>query len=368
VLDVVLDDERRQRMVATGTRDPNAFLYYLRGRAEYEAAHAEGLETNDRLWEANRWFEQALQLDPDFALARFYHHDAYGHAIMGDIAVPPALRLPDGSADLPRIQRLMQEDLAAALASGTGTPHARTLSLIVNYQRGEWTGLAAAVAALDEESASGGVETVDGGWLWFPTMIVRAAEPARRMHAWMLRRNPLDAGIWSQVIDGELLAGDLAAAERALARATELELTHRFLDESRVRLLIASGRAREVLEVEVPRMGRGRVALWASIRAHAELGNVAEARALLEAADRAFQREEGCWVLARIGDQEAANQCAARLDAEPQGWVRLTRLIVNGGSVPFDPGAAPRFTALYRASGAPPWPRTEAVGAPGGAR
>jgi hypothetical protein len=59
-----------------------------------------------------------------------------------------------------------------------------------------------------------------------------------------------------------------------------------------------------------------------------------------------------------MGDQRGANACARAIDDSPQGWVRLTRVVVDQGSVPFDDVAAPRFAAMYRASGAPPWPRT----------
>jgi TolB-like protein len=361
-LDVVLDEERRGRMLATGTREPAAFLYYLRGRAEYEAAHQLGLETNDRLWEANAWFDRALEIDPDYALTRFYHHDAYSHALMGDIAVPPRYRLPDGAVDGARLERIMRADLEGALASARGTSLETSLALFVNFSRGDWTRLASAVAAFDLEKAAEGVEIVDGGWLWFPMMVVLGLEPSRELVRWTLERDPLDGGTWAQAADIELHAGNAAEAERLLAAAAEIGLTHRYLDEARMRLLVATGRSEEVLNVEVPRLRGTRLEALARARGLAELGRVEEARTILEDEDHAgFLGETRCWLLARIGDQDAANACAAAIDASPRGWVQFSRMIVENGSIPFDPEAAPRFTALYRASGAPPWPRTEAV-------
>ncbi len=361
-LDVVLDDERRDRMLATGTRDPAAFLYYLRGRAEFEAAHQLGLDTNERLWEANVWFARALEVDPDYALARFYHHDAYWHAVVGDIAVPPRYRLPNGGADQARLQRLMHADLQAALASARGTPLETSLALYVNFSRGDWTRLGAAVAGFDREKAAEAVEIFDGGWLWFPMMIVRGFERSRELTRWALERDPLDGSLWAQAADVELHAGDVAEAERLLAAAAEVRKDHRYIEEVRVRLLIATGRAEEVLAVDVPRLEGSRLGTLARVYALTELGRVEEARGLLEDERQADSlRETRCWLLARIGDQDAANRCAAAIDASPQGWMQLSRMIVYERSVPFDPDAAPRFTALYRASGAPPWPRTETV-------
>jgi adenylate cyclase len=359
VLDVFLDDARRERMEASGTRDPAAYLHYLRGRAEYEAAHAQGLDTNDRLWEANAWFDRALAADPAYALARFFHHDAFAHAVMGDITVPAALHRPDGSLDTERIERLMHADLDRAMADAGDGPLGRSLALVRHFMRGDWDRLSSSVAAFDLEAAAGGIEVAGRGFLWYPVMIMRELELGRELDRWLVERNPLDAGLWSQVIDDELRAGNVEEAERLLGRALEMGLEHRFLDESLVRILIVRGRAGDVLTTELPRFQGSHLAAWAAAMAHAELGQLDLARAALEQGE--LRGERRCWLLARIGDQVAANACATAIDAEPLGWVRLARVIVDDRSVPFDPEAAPRFTARYRASGAPPWPRTEAV-------
>jgi hypothetical protein len=193
-------------------------------------------------------------------------------------------------------------------------------------------------------------------------MIVRAVDPSRELTRWALERNPLDAGLWAQAADVELHAGNLSEAERLLTTATQVGAEHRYVDEVRLRLLIATGRAEEVLAVEVPRLAGTRLATLARAYALAELGRETEVRALLEDEEHvAALNATHCWLLARIGDQGAANACAAAFDAAPQGWVQLSRMIVYERSVPFDPESAPRFTAAFRASGAPPWPRTEPV-------
>jgi hypothetical protein len=208
------------------------------------------------------------------------------------------------------------------------------------------------------------VETVGGGWLWFPLMILREFDLSRDLNRWLVERDPLDAGLWSQVVEVELRAGRPDEAERALEEALARGLSHRYLDEARLRILLETGRAREILADDLPRLEGSRIAAWAAAIAHAELGDADRVRALLaEDADGLLLRDSRCWVLARIGDQADANACAAAIDASPQGWKRLSRIVVEHGSVPFDPEATPRFTAVYRASGAPEWPRTRPAGA-----
>ncbi len=78
-LDVFLNDERRERMFATGTRNVLAFQEYLKGMDMYRKAH--NTTQIDRLWEANELFDRALELDPNFGQASVIKMDAYAHMI-----------------------------------------------------------------------------------------------------------------------------------------------------------------------------------------------------------------------------------------------------------------------------------------------
>lgn len=361
-LDVYLDASKRERMVASGTRNPAAFVDYLRGRAEYNEAHQIGIATSDRLWKANEWFARALEADPGYALARFYHHDAFSHALMSDLRVPNEFVLADGSPDVARLTKLMNADLDRALADAGNGALARSLAVVKHYNRGEWDRLPAAVANLDESTIRQDMEIAGGGWLWFPLMILRQEEKTRNLARWRLKRDPLEVNSWSDMISIEIQAGRLQEAQRLLDEAGKQGLRHRYLEESRVLLLLAAGRAQEVLDVQARRMDAMGNAWWAAAMAHAELGNATQARAEIKRGLAAHDHaERTCWILARIGDQRAANDCAHAIDASPQGWIRLSRLIVDHGSIPFDPEATPTFTALYNSMGAKPWPRTQPV-------
>ena len=78
-LDVFLDDERREKMFAAGTRNVQAFQEYLKGMEKYRLSHDHS--AIDGLWEANKYFDRALALDPDFGLASIQKMDAYAHMI-----------------------------------------------------------------------------------------------------------------------------------------------------------------------------------------------------------------------------------------------------------------------------------------------
>ena len=368
VLDVYLDDERRAHMVASGTREPNAYLHYLRGRAVYNRAHQLGVGTNDALWEANTWFERALALDSGYVAARFYHHDALSHALMGDHAAPAELQRADGTPDVERLERLMRTDLDRALADAGDTPLGRSLAVVRHFNRGDWDRLPAAIAALDAEDLARELDISGGGWLWFPLMLARADERVGELGRLRLERDPLEVNSWTDIISVEILHGRLQEAERLLERAAELGIDHRYIDEERVKLLLAMGRADEVLAVQVPKLAAGGgMDWWAAALAHAHQGDAAAARAALERGGTAARTSERrCWILAMIGDQAGANDCARVIDAQPQGWTRLARGIVDHSSIPFDADAAPRFSARYASMRTPPWPRTRALVRAGG--
>jgi adenylate cyclase len=84
-LDVYLDNAKREEMFQTGTRDVQAYEAYLHGRQMFNAAH----DGQGSMWQVQQWFELALEHDPEFAQAHYYHGDAYLHYAQGQIELPP---------------------------------------------------------------------------------------------------------------------------------------------------------------------------------------------------------------------------------------------------------------------------------------
>ena len=87
-LDIYLDEARREKMFQTGTRNVQAYEAYLRGQQLYSEWHTNFGERG-LIWESQRWFERALEHDPEFAQAHFDHGDAYLHYANGYDEPPP---------------------------------------------------------------------------------------------------------------------------------------------------------------------------------------------------------------------------------------------------------------------------------------
>jgi len=94
-LDVILDDEKRNRMLASGTRNVEAFEAYSKGWDLYGKAHSREPENLVTLAEANVYFERAMELEPGYAKAAIMHADRYAHRLLDGQA-----RIVGGSDEL----------------------------------------------------------------------------------------------------------------------------------------------------------------------------------------------------------------------------------------------------------------------------
>ena len=48
-------------------------------------------------------------MDSAYVTARFYHHDAFHHALLQDISVPTEFQGADGQPDMRRLEQLLRE-------------------------------------------------------------------------------------------------------------------------------------------------------------------------------------------------------------------------------------------------------------------
>jgi|GEM_PF-2217934 len=79
-LEVLLDEKTREAMYYKGTKSVDAYQEYLKGMAFYRQAHATG--NFNLLQDANRHFEHAIVLSPDFVQAYCDHGDIYRHSLL----------------------------------------------------------------------------------------------------------------------------------------------------------------------------------------------------------------------------------------------------------------------------------------------
>ena len=87
-LDVILDDEKRSRMFTSGTRNVAAFEAYIKGIDLFDKAHTRDVNSAISLADANAYFEQAMELDPNYSLPAIMHSDRYAHYLLeGSVAI-----------------------------------------------------------------------------------------------------------------------------------------------------------------------------------------------------------------------------------------------------------------------------------------
>lgn len=79
-LDVVLDDERRETMISTGTRNVEAFESYRKGLTLDAAVH--NFESDKSLWDVNEYYKKAIAADPQYDPPYNGIQDAYYHYLL----------------------------------------------------------------------------------------------------------------------------------------------------------------------------------------------------------------------------------------------------------------------------------------------
>jgi TolB-like protein len=79
-LNLLLDADTRNHMNNVGTTSVEAYQEYLKGKAKYREAHVSG--NIEMLNEANKFYENAIRIYPNFANAYYDHADIYSHSLL----------------------------------------------------------------------------------------------------------------------------------------------------------------------------------------------------------------------------------------------------------------------------------------------
>jgi len=321
-LDVVLDEAKRNHMFRTGTRDVEAFEAYQRGRAVYDAAH--DLQTEEDLFDANRWFEQAIALDPAYSSAYLMHADAYVHFLLHEKEwdLAPRSRAPD-LGDKEALARL-RVDLESAYRSARDPD----LKLAMDYNRtimsDSWHRLPELVRGLEELYRRGRLVPDENLWLEFRNQVgdaqVFLAEARDRVRA-----SPFNTLYWMYVVHALMGLGQYQEAVEELSQARGRVGEHPLLtfDDAVARALGGDvDAAIEILSTgfdEASTLGITGLAL-----ADALSGRRAEARLRArQIEDEGLQNPGLLWVYHELGDEAEVAGLAQEIDARPLGPQRL---------------------------------------------
>jgi TolB-like protein len=83
-LNIYFDDDKREKMFSTGTRNADAYEAYLRGNELFTRAHSDDQEGDLQtlLDSANTFYQEGIRLDPNFAALYYKHQDLYVHYLI----------------------------------------------------------------------------------------------------------------------------------------------------------------------------------------------------------------------------------------------------------------------------------------------
>lgn len=337
-LDVFLDDERRDRMFGSGTRNVEAFEAYLRGMEVMRAWHGASGDVIP-YDSANVHFERALALDPGYAEAAIGHMDPYGHVLLDGTA-------SDLSLDTARAWLLRDLEFAATHAS---TEEARLVAELNRvWLSSDWHRLPRLVEELGASIPAGRALPLAAGWT---QIILSLADPglARRLAEAEKAANPLSPIAWSWEVELELMEGNLDGALEIIREARRTVDDHRYLREDEISAYAIAGR-RDSLLAALERNPWPNPALEAWRAAVA--GDTLTARRLAAELEANPWKEEKLLLTYReLGDRAAARRLAARVDALPVGPSILFRLVSLTASVPFDLADTPNFRARLAEAG-----------------
>ncbi|NCF13913.1 MAG: hypothetical protein GWP62_01300 [Gammaproteobacteria bacterium] len=319
-LDVVLDDKRRERMHASGLRNPEAFVAYQKGVKLFTEAH----NTPDRLdvlREANAFFEQAVALAPNLADAYTRHADYFTH-YLADNSTNPDVTEAQRAAAFAQIQ----EDLGNALQFAPDDALRFMAAWDLAVVSGNWRELPALYDARLEHQAC----HARPNWGEVASEAFGKATESLSMAMVKVKCDPLLFGAWMRVISANIWLGDFDAAIE-LAEKGMKQLPHRQIAQRLASANIGAGRFDKADSIIGRDLRDDRLRLNARMSLAAAQGDSVTLEQLIpeRLARHEVDRTYPINVLAQAGEREIVNQMAAELDAAPYGYLRLMTYPVN---------------------------------------
>jgi TolB-like protein len=343
-LDVVLNEEKRQKMRDARIEDVEAFIAYQKGMEMMEKAHAIS-DPVDLLPEANRYFDQALALVPSIANAQLERTDLYGHILFSHAAgiksyTPAELEeaLAQLQAGLTQAARYAQSDAQRAY---------------IEAERAEfsddWSGLP---AKLDRAFQTEECYAVN--WVSTLASIFGWADQISAHYERMMRCDPL-SGLY------------VAMGAQFLIWANQpdkaIEVTSQFLDNGefqpwaddiRFAAILASGNNPDALDLYGPNPEGSFYEVPRKIFSYAVNNEINRAREILEAAKTEAPVNESTLLMAEaaLGNRDAANAYASILDARFAGPFILAETVKGCFcGAPFDLDVTPNFKKRVEEAG-----------------
>jgi class 3 adenylate cyclase/TolB-like protein len=343
-LDVILDETARARMFESGTRNVEAFREYKEGWRIYNLAHMRGAKQT--LWDANRHFDRALELDPHYAQAAVGRSDAFVHLLI----TPRA----DYVANSPYTQQEALELLLRNLDFIVLESKAATLKLATSVYRDsftrDWSRLPSLLAQLREQwdvSAFQFGEGIDSA-LWLPSILWlnRQDDLVRALAEHQVARDPLSGAAWYRLHEVEVRTGHLDVAREVLRKA-RAHLGPSALRDREAEMALRQGDRAKLLEMLTQASSQPTMVIAALRGDYPTAKRLADERVIAFADPPGTDWSDALGTYYEIGAAESARALVKRIDDSLAGTAIFVQWIGNNPLF-FDPNDAPNFMAKLK--------------------
>ena len=358
VLNVVLDDAAVERMRSAGIGEVEAFIAQQKGNEAFDRAHSDAESVSVALTAANQYFDQVLQVAPHLTEARIKRADLPGHVLFEIAAgVRTAARPGEGEAALAELTR----------DYSLGWDHARTETerAIFEVERvlfsEDWRGYA---GKLDQSLLED--VCIPGNWIHQLCDFAGKHDAVVRRLRNNLRCDPMSGMNRMSLVQSLIWSGDADGALEVLSESEQLNIIIPFARTMRLVAMLAAGRFDDHSNSPVTIPDGTLYSIDDRLLVEASAGDPDLARSMAAEFFAGSDADEWSTLVAAaaVGNREAANAAAARIDGRPGGPFMLaigSQLCFCGA--PFDLKAAPNFRARLEESGFD-WPPASPIDYP----
>ena len=364
-LNIFLDDERRERMFQLGTRNVEAYEAYLQGVDIHTKAIPNlSYDGTWTLWDANEFFERAMELDPDFAAPILMHHVAFADVVSRGNDIP---RLRGDKNPMLTPEEALERALAD-LDKAIDIARNPALKLVAEFNREyyspTWLRMPELITRLRELIASNQWNWTGRSWVDEILVVMGEHELIRAWAEESLRGDPPGTGtsalVWQLIVNAEFVAGnfnemlDLISRRRVFGASTGTGKLREF------NMLAIQGNTKEAISLQEEIL---------EIFYPGSLGltfNDAYLAAIQGDYDKANQwgteieelqgsSRPGIWLLRiyhETGEKKRTRALIKKIDDWPAGSTMFANVIYDFGySLPFDLADAPKFSKQLQQAG-----------------
>lgn len=347
-LDVVLNEDKRQKMREARIDNVEAFIAYQKGVEMTARAHSTS-DPIDLLPEANRYYDQALAIVPSITNALLERTDLFGHMIYNSAIGADKFT----EAELETALQEILKGLSQAARYAQSESQRAYLEAEREEFSDDWSGMPAKfdrAFQTDECYATNWVVSIAGAFGWAQ----QVSEHFKRL----MRCDPLSGLYVAMGTTFMLWAGQPEAVLELTNRYTNTVGFNAWVDDLRFTALLASGQYRDDPSVYDANPEGSIFQLPRRLFAYAANNDLARAREILESSRRETQLNDMTLLNAEValGNREAANALAGEMDARFAGPFILAE-VVKGCfcGAPFDLDATPNFKKRIEEAGLK-WP------------